>query len=85
MTKRPLERVKNKTGRVDWLAAQLLEKTVEQNRSPLVKALYEALRDPIEEGLKSALGPRNRRVRAIRGYIEQGNKLFNSIASGSNA
>ncbi len=74
--KTPLQRVKNPTGRLDWLAAKLLERVVEQKQSPVLSALYAELRTPLEQALRKSVGPQNKTVRDLKKYITQGNKML---------
>ncbi len=69
-------KVKNPTGRLDWLAAKLLERAVEQRGNPFVSAMYGELRSPIEELLTATMGPRNRNTRKLKKYIAEGNKYL---------
>lgn len=77
--KTPLQRVKNPTGRLDWLAAKLLERAVEQQRNETAKAVYAQFKDPLEKLFRAHLGPRNRNTRQIQKYLKQGNLILHSI------
>ena len=78
--KTPLQRVKNKTGRLDWLAAALLERVVEQRQDPMLSRVYAEVRVPLEKALRRTIGPRNKAVRDLRKYIEQGQAMLQSAA-----
>lgn len=69
-------KVKNPTGRLDWLAATLLQRVVEQKKNPVLSAIYAEVKDPLERVLRANLGPRNRTLRDVRKYIEQGNRML---------
>lgn len=69
-------KVKNPTGRLDWLTATLLEKVVEQKHDPVLSAWYAQFKIPIERVLRANLGPRNRKLRDVRKYIEHGNRML---------
>ncbi len=77
--KTPLQRVKNPTGRLDWLAAKLLERAVEQRQNPVVNAIYAEVKAPLEQLFRVHLGPRNRQARQIRQYLKQGNEILQSV------
>ena len=74
--KTPLQRVKDPTGRLDWLAAKLLERAVEQKNDPAISAMYAEVRKPLEQALRKTLGPRNKSLRPIRKYITEGQKML---------
>jgi len=76
VTKTPLQRVKDPTGRLDWLAAKLVERVVEQKQNPLLAAVYAEVRKPLEDLLRANLGPRNRKMREVRKHIEAGQKIL---------
>ena len=81
MPKTSLQRVKNPTGRLDWLAAALLARMVEQKADPVLSAVYAEIRTPLEQALRKSVGPRNRTVRDLRKYIEQGNAMLTAAQS----
>lgn len=74
--KTPLQRVKNPTGRLDWLAAKLLERAIELRKDPVLTAFYDEVRQPLEQALRSTLGPRNRKLRTVRKCITEGQKML---------
>lgn len=74
--KTPLQRVKNPTGRLDWLAAKLLERAVQQQQNPALSGIYQELRAPLEQALRITLGPRNKKLRKVRKYITEGQKML---------
>lgn len=69
-------KVRNPTGRLEWLAATLVERTVAQKNHPVLTALYAELKAPLENVLRAHLGPRNRKLRDVRKYIDQGNRML---------
>lgn len=77
--KTPLQRVKNPTGRLDWLAAKLLERAVEQRQNPVVNAIYAEVKAPLENLMRMQLGPRSKRARQVRKYIAQANQILQSV------
>lgn len=58
-------RVKNPTGRVDWLTARLLDASVARYGSPLLKAAYPTFQPMVEDVLFRYLNPRRKYVKAI--------------------
>ncbi len=79
MKKTPLQRVKDPAGRLDWLAAKLLERVVEQRKNPVIDAVYQEVRIPLEQLFRAKLGPRNRKAREFKKYLEQGTKIMQSV------
>lgn len=77
--KTSLQRVKNPTGRLDWLAAKLLERAVEQRQNPVVNAIYAEVKAPLENLMRMQLGPRSKRARQVRKYIAQANQILQSV------
>jgi hypothetical protein len=64
---RPLkQRVKDPSGRIDWLVAQLLGEVVKKRRDPLLSAAYQEFQPEIERALVRTLGPRNNTARMVR-------------------
>ena len=61
-----LQRVKNPTGRMDWLAANLLKRAVENSSNPLLKAVYAEVGPQLEGLIVKNLGPKNKTMRRIR-------------------
>ena len=80
MKKTPLQRVKNPQGRLDWLAAKLLEYAVCRKQDPLLSAVYTEVRDPLERTLRRTLGPRNHQFRDVQKYVIEGHKIIEQIA-----
>jgi len=74
-------KVKNPTGRVDWLAASLLERLVAKQQNPVLSAVYAEVKAPVEKLLRQKIGPRNRQLRDLRKYIDRGNKMLQERAS----
>lgn len=74
--KTSLQRVKNPTGRLDWLAASLLKRAVDRRGNPVEIAIHDAIREPLERLLQTHLGPRNRKTRQLRKYLERGNQIL---------
>ena len=74
--KTPLQRVHDPTGRVDWLIGAIVEKFVEERRNTVLLQAYNQLRVPMEQLLKSRLGPRNKQLRKVRKYITEGQKML---------
>jgi len=74
-------KVKNPTGRVDWLAASLLERLVAKQQNPVLSAVYAEVKAPVEKLLRQKIGPRNRQLRDLRNYIDRGNKMLQERAS----
>jgi hypothetical protein len=71
-----LRRVKDPTGRVDWLASRLLESYVRSRRNPNLEMAYEELAPTVDLLLARYLGPRNPNIRKIRSYIRKGNEIL---------
>ena len=70
-----LQRVKNPTGRLDWLAANLLDRAIaKRDDNPILQALYAEVRAPLEDLFTRQFGPR--RVKNLRQYIEAGNRML---------
>lgn len=76
--KTPLQCVKDPTGRLDWLAAKLLDRAVEQRGNPVLSGVYQELRVPLEQALRNLIGPRNRKLRSLRKYIAEGQKILSA-------
>ena len=74
--KTPLQRVKDPTGRIDWLIANLTARVVEETREPVLAQVFAQLREPLEQMLRANLGPRNKALRPVRKYITAGRKLL---------
>lgn len=81
--KTPLQRVHDPTGRVDWLIGAIVEKFVEERRNTVLLQAYNQLRVPMEQLLKSRLGPRNKQLRQVRKYITEGQKMLAEARRGS--
>ena len=62
---RGIERVKNPTGRLDWLAGKLVERLVERSEHPVLKALHQEFRADLEALLTRYVGPHNREARTL--------------------
>lgn len=71
-----MRRVKDPTGRVDWLAAKLLERLVQDRKDPMMSALYREVKAPLEHLLRANLGPRNKTLRNLGKYIKDGNRML---------
>lgn len=65
----PAERIKNPTGRLDWLVCQLLGELVKRRHNPILTATYEEFRPQLEVEIMKALGPRNKHTRVIKSGI----------------
>lgn len=74
--KTPLQRVKDPTGRIDWLLASLLDRVIEKKRDPVLSRVYSQLKAPVEQLLRAKLGPRNKEMRKLRKYITEGQKML---------
>lgn len=74
--KTPLQRVKDPTGRLDWLAAKLLERLVERTQDPVLSAVYREGRGSLEQFFRKSIGPRNRKLRDLKKYIAEGQKML---------
>jgi hypothetical protein len=74
--KTPLQRVKNPTGRLDWLAAKLIERAVQNRKNPVLSAVYAELQPGVETLLRAHLGPRNRKLREVKKHIEAGTRIL---------
>lgn len=72
----PLQRVKDPTGRIDWLVGSLLNRVIEERRDPVLMRVYSQLKTPVEQLLRAKLGPRNKEMRKVRKYITEGQKLL---------
>ncbi len=69
-------KVKNPTGRVDWLAATLLERLVAREKNPVLSAVYAEVKKPVEKLLRQKIGPRNRKLKDLGKYIAKGNEML---------
>ncbi len=69
-------KAKNPTGRLDVLAARLIERVVEHKAHPVLSALYAEVKSPLETVLRKKLGPRNKSFRNLPKYIAQGQKML---------
>lgn len=58
------------TGRVDVLLSRVLGEAVKQQRHPVAEALFEGLRPTLDAYLQHTVGPRTKRGRAIREFVE---------------
>lgn len=74
--KTPLQRVKDPTGRIDWLMASLISRVIEERRDPVLSRVYSQLKTPVEQLLRAKLGPRNKEMRKVRKYITEGQKML---------
>jgi hypothetical protein len=66
---RAMGRVRNPTGRADWLAANLIQEAVRRLSNPLVNEVYKVASPEIERVLVGTLGPRTKRGKVIRQYV----------------
>jgi hypothetical protein len=73
--KTPLQDVKDPTGRVDWLAAKLLEEHAKK-KGGIYQDLYIAFKPEVEGLLKVHLGPQNKTARNLRKYVKKGHQIL---------
>jgi hypothetical protein len=74
-TMSPLSRVKNPAGRVDWLAAKIIEELAKK-RGGLTQDIHTVLQPDLERFLIANLGPRNPHVKAFRQYLAKGQEIL---------
>lgn len=74
--RRYIDRIKQPQGRIDWLAAKLLEKAVEKRANPLLQALYAEFQPDIERAIRAQFGPKNRSMRKLKQYVVTGTRLL---------
>jgi hypothetical protein len=74
--KTTLQRVKNPTGRLDWLAAKLVEQTVKEWGNPFMQELYSKVREPLERGIRGQFSPRKKAMKDLKKYILEGNRMI---------
>ena len=58
-------KVKNPTGRVDYLLSRLIEEAVKRSRNPIAAKVYEQVRPVIDQTLTRKIGPRTRRGKTL--------------------
>ena len=68
-------RVKNPTGRIDWLAMSLVARMVENTGNPLYQRAFNEAKPYLEQLARKSLGPRNRNMRQLRRYIQIGSNI----------
>ena len=71
-----IDRVKDPSGRLDWLLANLIRETVKRSSDPVVHAAYAEFQPQIETLLTSHLGPKNKQARQLRQYVIAGQKIL---------
>jgi len=76
----PLSRVKDPTGRVDWLVSALVERYAKTHPNPAVKAAHQELAPALDTLLRRYLGPRTPTGRKLRQYIREGNLILRKQA-----
>jgi len=76
--KTPLQDVKDPIGRVDWLAAKLLEEHAKR-KGGIYADLHLAFKPELEGLLKRSLGPKNKTAREIRKYVAKGQELLRKV------
>lgn len=79
------QRVKNPTGRLDWLACALLERVVNERNQIALTVVYNEFRPKIEKALVKHLGPRKSLGKRIKRYVLDANKLLESADQRRNA
>ena len=72
----PFQRVKDPTGRLDWLACKLIERAVQRIGKPEVSAMYADVREPLEAFLRECLSPRKKAMRDLRKHIKTGTEML---------
>ena len=77
--KTPMQRVRKPKGRIDWLAASLIQESVRQSNDPAIKAAYAVSRGEVEGLLKNVLGPRTSAGRKVKHLIEAGQQLIQQV------
>lgn len=77
--------VKDPTGRVDWLAARLIEREVGRRQNPILAAIYQEFAGDIETALSRVLGPRNPHMRALRKIVQTGARAERAARGGGGA
>ena len=60
-----MKRVKNPTGRLDWLAATIIERFISQRGDPLLQRVYGEVKEQLESELTRQIGPRNKTAKQI--------------------
>lgn len=80
-----LDRLKDPSGRIDWLLANLIRETVERSANPMVRAAYAEFQPQIETLLTKHLGPKNKRASQIRQYVIAGQKILRARQIGGKA
>ena len=72
VVKRISERVRNKTGRVDVLASELLDEVVRQQQSPVLSAVaHQFMPGLVDPLLHYYLGPRNKTIRKVTRIVRK--------------
>jgi len=76
-----LSAVKNPTGRLDWLAASLIDRVVKLSPDPMVHMAHQELAPVVEGVLRRYLGPCNETARKIQRFIRQGKQAMDERQS----
>ncbi len=80
-----IDRVKDPSGRIDWLLANLIRETVKRSASPVVRAAFAEFQPEIETLLTRHLGPKNKQARQLRQYVIAGQKILRARQIGGKA
>jgi hypothetical protein len=72
-----LAKLANPTGRLDWLASQLLAEWVKQR--PTLAQLHTEFRNEIDGLIHNALGPHHRECRKIAAMVRNGVRIARTV------
>ena len=70
------DRVKDPTGRLDWLLSRLIQECVRLSPNPYVQSAFAEFQPQIEATLRQYLGPRNRNAKLFRRYLIAGQNIM---------